>query len=106
MKARARHSRSWTSLPTLGLTSDISGGFYCETKQRKSRNPTVREGARLSTDYTECAVSTRESVGDLYPTARSVVSSPLSIIAKASRSSASVIQSGGFVKKVFQRTNV
>src|ERR1039458_8645789 len=39
-------------------------------------------------------------------TARSVISSPLSIIANASRSCASLMHSGGLVKKVFQRTNV
>ena len=32
--------------------------------------------------------------------------SPLSMIAKASRSSASVMQSGGLVKNVFHRTKV
>src|SRR5438045_3470707 len=42
----------------------------------------------------------------LYLTATSVISRPLSIIANASRNSASVIHSGGLVKKVFQRTNV
>ena len=41
-----------------------------------------------------------------YETARSVISRPLSMIANASRNSASVIQSGGFVKNVFQRTKV
>ena len=41
-----------------------------------------------------------------YATALSVTSNALSIIAKASRISASVIDSGGFVKNVFQRTNV
>jgi hypothetical protein len=43
---------------------------------------------------------------DRHETARSVMSSPLSIIAKASRISASVMHSGGLVKNVFQRTNV
>lgn len=42
----------------------------------------------------------------VYTTARSVISNPLSMIAKASRSSASVMHSGGLVKKVFQRTKV
>ena len=41
-----------------------------------------------------------------HATALSVISSPRSMIANASRSSASVMQSGGFVKNVFQRTNV
>ena len=41
-----------------------------------------------------------------YETARSVISEPRSMIANASRSSASVMQSGGFVKNVFQRTKV
>jgi hypothetical protein len=43
---------------------------------------------------------------EAYSTARSVISKPLSMIANASRNSASVIQSGGLVKKVFQRTKV
>ncbi len=43
---------------------------------------------------------------DSYATARSVISSPRSMIANASRISASVMHSGGFVKNVFQRTNV
>ena len=42
----------------------------------------------------------------IYATALSVMSSPRSMIANASRSSASVMHSGGFVKNVFQRTNV
>jgi len=39
-------------------------------------------------------------------TALSVISNPRSMIANASRSSASVMQSGGFVKNVCHRTNV
>src|SRR5687767_23371 len=46
------------------------------------------------------------SYNPIYKTARSVISNPLSMIANASRSSASLIQSGGFVKNVFQRTSV
>jgi hypothetical protein len=41
-----------------------------------------------------------------WATARSVIANPRSMIANASRISASVMQSGGFVKNVFQRTNV
>jgi hypothetical protein len=41
-----------------------------------------------------------------FDTALSVISSPRSMIANASRSCASVMHSGGFVKKVFQRTKV
>lgn len=41
-----------------------------------------------------------------YATARSVISRPRSIIANPSRSSRSVMQSGGLVKNVFQRTKV
>src|SRR5436190_3906271 len=41
-----------------------------------------------------------------YTTAASVISKPLSMMANASRSSSSVMQSGGFVKNVFQRTIV
>ncbi len=59
----------------------------------------------------ECSTQPRSTKSDeisriRYKTARSVISSPLSMIANASRSSASVIHNGGFVKKVFQRTNV
>src|SRR5205814_297097 len=39
-------------------------------------------------------------------TALSVISSPRSMIANASRNSASVMHSGGFVKNVFHRTKV
>jgi len=43
---------------------------------------------------------------NLHATALSVADSPLSMIAKASASSASVMHSGGLVKKPFQRTKV
>src|SRR5437016_8925509 len=54
----------------------------------------------------DSAASEHEEKYRSYSTARSVISKPLSMIAKASRISASVIHSGGLVKKVFQRTKV
>jgi hypothetical protein len=41
-----------------------------------------------------------------YFTTRSVISSPLSMMAKASRICDSLMHSGGFVKNVFHRTKV
>ncbi len=60
---------------------------------------------RTSPTFTEVA-ETEQTPFQFLTTARSVSYSPLSMIANASRNSASVMHSGGLVKKVFQRTNV
>jgi len=94
--------RSLRSLQGVGASSiaPSPGHFWLNTRLVKHKASTKQRARHAS----------QRSLPPLAPhysfTARSVISSPLSMMANASRICCSLMHNGGLVKKVFQRTNV